>query len=605
MKEYGESMNNPNLVLNAAWKLEDWKSVKNAFNLSSVVALAEIQLPDIQLMLYQIYAAIHEGRTKDVEKLNRQANQFILSTWQSLPSPLLSCSNKHVELLSMFQNIIELEESVKIMKDITMQTKKVLNPLANNAAFNFSLETIMSTWRNRLPNEWDTPSVWIDVLIWRSHMYKFVNQTFTSINQSIKKSNSSSSSSSSSSPLDKKMKITTPLLNLSKLHDTQWTLIKLSSIVTSNTNNELSQHLINTLMQDTNATKKMVPAYQFQKMKNEMISKMNLPSELPKMISNINAIDLTTFEKWQRAELYVMKGKILEKMGLLSDSMKSYSAALSMDNNNDSAFSKLWIEWGQFYDRQLYNATKGTYSKNEQNEHCLGSCLSNAEGAKGAKGNEGDKGDGEIKKSLIIDYASSAMSTYLHALHCDSSPQTRLMLVRVLRLLRLAEDDQGGSKILDTFSTHVQATPSWCWIIWIPQLLQSLCRKESLIIFSILYKLCHLYPSSVYYSLRCYLLEQRGLKEKKTTTNGANGAKKGKKGKKGKKKQSYEYAEELMAYLRTTHSILAHETEIILNELITTFKPGPVEELLSAVLVLQEKLFQMCPEKISFSNFPS
>ena len=167
------------------------------------------------------------------------------------------------------------------------------------------------------------------------------------------------------------MKTTTPLLNLSQLHDTQWTLIKLSSIVTSNTNNELSQHLINTLMQDTNATKKMVPAYQFQKMKNEMISKMNLPSELPKMISNINAIDLTTFEKWQRAELYVMKGKILEKMGLLSDSMKSYSAALSMDNNNDSAFSKLWIEWGQFYDRQLYNATKGTYSKNEQNEHCL------------------------------------------------------------------------------------------------------------------------------------------------------------------------------------------------------------------------------------------
>merc|ERR1712166_832256 len=167
------------------------------------------------------------------------------------------------------------------------------------------------------------------------------------------------------------------------------------------------------------------------------------------------------------------------------------------------------------------------------NEHCLGSCLSNAEGVKGA--NEGDKGDGEIKKSLIIDYSTSAMSTYLHALHCDSSPQTRLMLVRVLRLLRLAEDDQGGSKILDTFSTHVQATPSWCWIIWIPQLLQSLCRKESLIIFSILYKLCHLYPSSVYYSLRCYLLEQRGLKEKKQQRMEQMEQKKEKKEKKEKK----------------------------------------------------------------------
>ena len=49
-------------------------------------------------------------------------------------------------------------------------------------------------------------------------------------------------------------------------------------------------------------------------------------------------------------------------------------------------------------------------------------------------------------------------------------------------------------------------------------------------------------------------------------------------------KPPHEYAEELMAFLRKTHASLASETEVLLSALITKFKPGPEEELLSAVL---------------------
>ena len=82
LKEYGQSKDDPNTLLDAAWKLPDWSAIKTVFNMPSVVALAECQLPDTKLMLYQIYAAINEGRTVECETLCRQASQLVLQKWQ-------------------------------------------------------------------------------------------------------------------------------------------------------------------------------------------------------------------------------------------------------------------------------------------------------------------------------------------------------------------------------------------------------------------------------------------------------------------------------------------------------------------------------------------
>jgi transformation/transcription domain-associated protein len=82
LKEYGQSRDDPNTLLDAAWKIPDWSIVKTVFNMPAVVALAECQLPDTKLMLYQIYAAINEGRTSEVVTLCRQASQLILQKWQ-------------------------------------------------------------------------------------------------------------------------------------------------------------------------------------------------------------------------------------------------------------------------------------------------------------------------------------------------------------------------------------------------------------------------------------------------------------------------------------------------------------------------------------------
>ena len=680
LKEYGQSRDDPNTLLDACWKLPDWTSVKTAFNMPAVVALAECQLPDTKLMLYQIYAAINEGRTADVEKLCRQANQLVLQKWQSLPKVV---TNAHTRSLQMFQNVVELEESVKIMQEITSASRRDAFPAAN-----FNFEQMMHAWRERTPNEWDGVSVWSDVLKWRSHMYQFVQKTFTNV----------------------------PKANLSRLHDTHWTTLKLASVIQSYGNVDLASDIVKSLTLNEKGMKKdktftMVPAYVFQKVRDELsatllsslsanhhvvlnstspisavvgaVSSINSsgisqsqPQEQASLyheaISKINGIDFAKFEPWQRAELYVMKAKVLERMGTahLHDAMHTFSLAMTIAPDQ----GQCWIEWAQFYDRQLYKSTKGSVIPSQKHAHALG-----------ARQLEG----------MTLEYAVSAMSTYLHAVHCSHDPSTRLCLARVIRLLQCNDPSE---RMIQVFANHVEQTPMWAWITWVPQLLHSLSRPEAMQSFSILYGLSNMFPQAVYHHLRCYLLEQRDKKAMRARTqqqamaknSAAQEQQQKESGKKSAKadsssssssstaaaalaarppmepyraeaeqfgvrtqsqveeaaqlrqpqdtldvatkymsntghlmqikagtsyqemlhlpnggdpiKPAYEYAEELMAFLRTTHQSLVSEIELLLTELITSFKPGPEEELLSAVLVLQEKCFQTVETGVDFQH---
>ena len=72
-------------------------------------------------MLYQIYNAVVEGRTNEVESLCKQGVELVLQRWQSLPGASTT-SDTHREALQMFQNLVELEESSKLMKQITKAT---------------------------------------------------------------------------------------------------------------------------------------------------------------------------------------------------------------------------------------------------------------------------------------------------------------------------------------------------------------------------------------------------------------------------------------------------------------------------------------------------
>jgi hypothetical protein len=800
-------------------------------------------------MLYQIYHAIVEGRTNEVESLCKQGVELVLQRWQSLPSASTN-PDTHREALQMFQNLVELDESSKLMKQINTATKngilaqfsktaasadaaiasaaaaatdnvgaaaaagaaaagigaKKHTPgeavvggandskattsikigsrngsntvvLASNLDLNF--EQIMHTWRNRLPNKWDSASVWADILTWRQHMYGLVVRAFEG-------------------------RIASKQMSL--LHDTEWTKLKLAQVARD-------QHLPEFVQRMLRHNAQAIPssgaesaensqAFLFQRLREKVRGMFEDPLRLEDALHEVLKTDVSTFAPWQCAELFSLKALILERMGpdryrpemlkplpapksvptsaLMSApesapksapkttpallpasagsspsvnaaakesgssggttkssasdcgknlppsraSPKSKGSPKGSDKSSPStkappknkvspkgspktkrppppiplseavqappmdhlaaamqSFSDscavcsnkghLWIEWARFYDRQLHKVTKGVAdSPNNESAHALG--VIPLEGQ-------------------ALDYAASAMSTYLQAVHCSHDPATRLVLARVLRLLQCGDLE---GRLVAVFATHVEQSPMWCWITWIPQLLLSLSKPEAIQAFSILYGLSNMFPQAVYHSLRCFLLEQRAnfqakeqqlqqaralqrkkmeesLKAKETSKNAAKAATQnttpleitsnGTTALAGsssvpysaeakrhglvtqheleelaksqqaasalpltkkymsrtghvlqvaagtlystissglpdggpERKQPNQYAEELMAFLRKTHSSLASEIETFLGELITRFKPGPEQELLSAVLMLRQKCFQM------------
>ena len=54
------------------------------------------------------------------------------------------------------------------------------------------------------------------------------------------------------------------------------------------------------------------------------------PATHPRLGGTINTTDIGTFEPWQQAELFVIKARLLEKMGHLQEAMTSFSHGLTL-----------------------------------------------------------------------------------------------------------------------------------------------------------------------------------------------------------------------------------------------------------------------------------
>jgi hypothetical protein len=198
----------------------------------------------------------------------------------------------------------------------------------------------------------------------------------------------------------------------------------------------------------------------------------------------------------------------------------------------------------------------------------------------------------------------------------------------------MSNDDEKGT-VCSTFQLYGDRMPLWIWIVWIPQLLTALVRREAAKVRSIMLHLATVYPQALYYTLRAFLLEKREIPPDEAGT-GSGAEEKAAGGAADKpaggaaeapdkpaadkpaaapdkpaaststppdsasdasapkpRQNSVKYAEELVAYLRRAHPALASEVERMLEELIVRFKPQPEEELESAVHALAGKCQQL------------
>eukprot|EP00948_MAST-09A_sp_MAST-9A-sp1_P003007 g3007.t1 len=220
------------LLLECAWKTSQWEHVRRilrsealsemhcnggsdgssssssssshqSFGMSTTLA------SDItQRKLMQIYVAMHDGKIDEVEALCSYGNQLALRRWCALP---LLGSKAHIPVLQLFQQLVELQESAQIM--VEMNTKSQQHTLPD-------LKSILSTWRERLPNPCDSMLVWENLLMWRKHVFTSITDMFN---------------------MDK----SAPALAM--LHDTPWTMLVLAKIARKKKLEEVAIYALNQL----------------------------------------------------------------------------------------------------------------------------------------------------------------------------------------------------------------------------------------------------------------------------------------------------------------------------------------------------------------------
>jgi hypothetical protein len=129
VSEYATSSENSRLLLECAWKEQNWDKVR-ALSTSSAL-LAAVEAGDPVVKMSETLLAVADGKLSDVENLHAQTAQLCLYKWQLLPD-IASGSLAHASLLQFFHRLVEIRESGQIMVETSNHSNgKTLPDLKN------------------------------------------------------------------------------------------------------------------------------------------------------------------------------------------------------------------------------------------------------------------------------------------------------------------------------------------------------------------------------------------------------------------------------------------------------------------------------------------
>lgn len=171
--DFGKSVENYEILLDCLWKIPDWAYMKD-------IVLPRAQVEETpKLRLVQAFFALHDRNANavgDAENIVGKGVELALEQWWQLPE--LSIHSR-TPLLQQFQQLVEVQESARIIVDIANGNKQLSgNSVVGVPSGYMDLKDILETWRLRTPNEWDNLSVWYDLFQWRNEMYNFVIEAF-------------------------------------------------------------------------------------------------------------------------------------------------------------------------------------------------------------------------------------------------------------------------------------------------------------------------------------------------------------------------------------------------------------------------------------------
>ncbi|KAI4327728.1 hypothetical protein L6164_020154 [Bauhinia variegata] len=313
LADFGKSVENYEILLDSLWKLPDWTYLKD-----HVIPKAQVEETP-KLRLIRAYFALHEKNTNgvgDAENMMGKGVDLALEQWWQLPEMSI---HARIPLLQQFQQIVEVQESSRIIVDISNGSKHSGNSVVGVQGNLYAdLKDILETWRLRTPNEWDNMSVWYDLLQWRNEMYNAVIEAF------------------------KDCAASNPQLHHLGYRDKAWNVNRLAHIARKQGLFEVCASILDKLY--GHSTMEVQEA--FVKIREQAKAYLEMKGELTTGYNLIHSTNLEYFPAKHKAEIFRLKGDFLLKLNDSDGANLAYSNAISLFKN----LPKGWISWGNYCD---------------------------------------------------------------------------------------------------------------------------------------------------------------------------------------------------------------------------------------------------------------
>ena len=558
LSDFAKHENFNDLLLEAAWRnYEAWNGEGNREQLDGMIKSVS-DAPTPRRTFFQAFMGLlryhsKQSNRQEFQQLCDEATQLSIRKWHQLPKRI---TNAHIPILQNFQQLVELHDASIICDSLNGTNERNLDTKSTE------LKLLLQAWRDRLPNIWDDINAWQDLVTWRQHVFQLVNSTYLPLLPQGPNAVGNNS------------------YGFRGYHETAWIINKFAHVARKHQMPEVCINQLGKIYTLPNIEIQEA----FLKLREQAKCHYQNRTELNNGLDVINNTNLNYFGAQQKAEFYTLKGMFLAKLQHQEEANEAFGVALYYDLR----LPKAWAEWGQYSDRK--------FKEDPQN----------------------------------LDLANNAVSCYLEAAGLYKSAKSRKMLSRVLWLLSL---DNDAGQIASAFENFKGDTPVWYWTTFIPQLLSSLEHKEARLARSVLSKIAKMFPQALFYQLRTTreeliakkkqhdqkLARERASSEAKATSSPsasrpatANGEQasssaapsspKPKQEPNGETqtngenteppareplKKPWEYAEEIMATLKTAFPLLALSMETMTDQIQKHFKSPPDEDayrLISALL---------------------
>ncbi|XP_075655312.1 uncharacterized protein LOC142625565 isoform X3 [Castanea sativa] len=323
--DFGKSVENYEILLDSLWKLPDWAYMKD-----HVIPKAQVEETP-KLRLIQAFFALHDRSTNgvgDAENILGKGVDLALEQWWQLPEMSV---HARIPLLQQFQQLVEVQESARILVDLANGNKLSGNSVGGGVHGNLyaDLKDILETWRLRTPNEWDNMSVWCDLIQWRNEMYNAVIDAF------------------------KDLAATNPQLHHLGYRDKAWNVNRLAHIARKQGLYDVCVTILEKMY--GHATMEVQEA--FVKIREHAKALLEMKGELTNGLNLINSTNLEYFPVKHKAEIFRLKGDFLLKLNDSENANSSYSTAINLFKN----LPKGWISWGNYCDMAYKETNEETW----------------------------------------------------------------------------------------------------------------------------------------------------------------------------------------------------------------------------------------------------